>query len=127
MCVDSEIFNYLCELYPETAQNLTDLAKEQREIILHFHKQAQLVYAIDHAGVPIGLNDSRRLSATGGSPLLDGVRINSKPMINLQRLPVEKNDLNDIDMKKSFEEEIPMSLQQSKEYQLAILNTSGQK
>ena len=40
MCVDSEIFNQLCELYPETAQNLTDLAKEQREIVLHFHKQA---------------------------------------------------------------------------------------
>ena len=47
-------------------------------------------------------------------------------MINLQRLPVElKEKNNDIDMKKSFEEEMPMSLQQSKEYQLAILNTSG--
>ena len=93
---------------------------------MHFHKQAQLVYAIDHAGVPIGLNDSRRLSATGDSPLLDGARINSKPMINLQRLPEEKKDLSiDIDLKKSFNEEVPMSLQQSKEYQLAMLNTSG--
>ena len=47
-------------------------------------------------------------------------------MINLQRLPEEKKDLNiDIDLKKSFEEEAPMSLQQSKEYQLAMLNTSG--
>ena len=41
MCVDSEIFTHLCDLFPETAEALRTLAIEQREIIRHFHKQAQ--------------------------------------------------------------------------------------
>ena len=33
MCVDSEIFNQLCDLFPETTENLRALAIEQREVI----------------------------------------------------------------------------------------------
>ena len=69
MCVDSHIFNHLCDLFPETADSLRALAIEQREIIQHFHKQACQVNEIDHAGVPIGLNDSRRVSMSAESPL----------------------------------------------------------
>ena len=62
MCVDGDIFNNLCELYPNTAQIVRDIAIEKRDIIQYFYKQALRIWDIDVSGVPRGLCNSRRLS-----------------------------------------------------------------
>lgn len=54
MCVDAEVIDKLCSLYPKTAEILRDIALLKREIILHY-MEVNLMLRDEHAqtgGVP---------------------------------------------------------------------------
>ena len=57
MCVNAEVIDKLCSLYPKTAEILRDIALLKREIILHY-MEVNLTLRDDHAqtgGVPKAL------------------------------------------------------------------------
>jgi len=58
MCVNIGIWENLCELYPETAEILRELALLKREIMLHYMEINQkLSFNRRQTGIPISLSD----------------------------------------------------------------------
>ena len=110
MCIRSDVFLELCELYPATHANLRELALHKREIYMHFLETVkQMKKNCIHSGVPRGIDSrrgqSRNRSKQFGKNAIQLSDDDSNKSVDKSEVKLDKengDDDADVDIKKQF-------------------------